>query len=91
MAQPYDYGLTNHGSLLSGVLPEYCLYQAKTGWVAIAALEPHFRKALTTQLELSSLSKDSVAEKMKGKTAEEWERWANQYDIPLVAVKAELK
>ncbi|MBL4744669.1 MAG: CoA transferase [Cycloclasticus sp.] len=90
MAQPYDYGLTNHGSLLSGVLPEYSLYQAKTGWVAIAALEPHFRKALTTQLELSSLSKDAVADKMQEKTAQEWEHWANQHDIPLVAVKSEI-
>ncbi|MEO1956476.1 MAG: CoA transferase [Methylophilaceae bacterium] len=89
MAQPYDYGLTNHGALLSGVLPEYCLYQAKTGWVAIAALEPHFKKALTVQLELRSLSKEAVAEKMQEKTAEEWESWANQHDIPLVAVKAE--
>ncbi|PCH84023.1 MAG: carnitine dehydratase [Piscirickettsiaceae bacterium] len=90
MAQPYDYGLTNQGSILSGVLPEYSLYQAKTGWVAIAALEPHFKKALTEQLSLSSLSKDAVAEKMRQKTAQEWERWANQRDIPLVAVKAEL-
>lgn len=89
MAQPYQFGLTNTGSLLSGVLAEYSLYEAKEGWVAIAALEPHFRKALLTQLGGSELSKELVAKKMKQKTANEWEQWAIQYDIPLVAVKSE--
>lgn len=86
MAQPLKYELTSDGALLSGVLAEYTLYETLDGWVAVAALEPHFRYNFKQQLGLKSLDKQSVAEKLKQKRATEWVEWANQYDIPLVEV-----
>ena len=73
--------------MLGGDLPEYSMYQTASGWVAIAAIEPHFRAALMKQLGLDSLTHQNVAEKMKRQTSAEWVDWANQHDIPLVEVK----
>ncbi|OUR86925.1 hypothetical protein A9Q85_05305 [Cycloclasticus sp. 44_32_T64] len=87
MAQPFVHGMTSEGALLSGVLPEYSLYEALDGWVAVAALEPHFRAQFKQQLELESLNKNDVAQKLKQKSASDWVVWANQHDIPLVEVK----
>lgn len=87
MAQPIQYGLTSGGALLSGVLPEYSLYETKSGWVAIAALEPHFLKRLQEKLQLESLTKEKLTEKMKTRTALEWVAWADEHDIPLVELK----
>ncbi len=87
MAQPIKYGLTTEGALLGGVLPEYFLYETKSGWVAIAALEPHFRTRLQEKLELESLTKAILTERMKTRTASEWVSWADEHDIPLVELK----
>jgi len=87
MAQPLKHGLTGEGAMLGGDLPEYSMYQTASGWVAIAAIEPHFRAALMKQLGLDSLTHQNVAEKMKRQTSAEWVDWANQHDIPLVEVK----
>jgi len=87
MAQPLKYGLTSDGAILSGVLPEYTLYETLDGWVAVAALEPHFRSNFKQQLELESLNKQDVAQKLKQKRSSEWVVWADKYDIPLVEVK----
>jgi alpha-methylacyl-CoA racemase len=87
MAQPLKYGLTSDGALLSGVLPEYTLYETLDGWVAVAALEPHFRANFKQQLGLDSLTKNDVAQKLKQKPSCEWVTWANEHDIPLVEVK----
>ena len=87
MAQPMKYGLTSEGALLGGVLPEYSLYETKSGWVAIAALETHFRNRLQEKLEIESLTKAILTKKMKIRTASEWVSWADKHDIPLVEVK----
>ncbi len=88
MAQPLKYGMTNDGAFLSGILPEYSLYEASSGWVAIAALEPHFKKRLQDKLGLELLTKETLAEKMRTRAASEWVRWADEHDIPLVKVES---
>lgn len=87
MAQPIKYGLTGEGAMLGGLLPEYSLYKTATTWVAIAAIEPHFKANLMKQLKLDSLTHENLAEKLKQQPASAWVNWANQQDIPLVAVK----
>jgi alpha-methylacyl-CoA racemase len=87
MAQPIKYGLTSEGGLLSGVLPEYSLYETKSGWIALAALEPHFLKRLKEKLQLESITKSILTETMKIYTASEWVSWADEHDIPLVKLK----
>lgn len=84
MVQPLKHGLTSEGALLSGELPEYSLYETKSGWIAIAAIEPHFRKRLQDKLGLPSLTKEALAHKIKERSATEWVIWAEQHDIPLV-------
>ena len=87
MAQPIKYGITSEGGLLSGVSPEYSIYETLDGWVAVAALEPHFKAKFKQQLALDSLDRNAVEQKLKQKPSAEWVIWANKYDIPLVELK----
>ncbi|MEE9396579.1 MAG: CaiB/BaiF CoA-transferase family protein [Methylococcales bacterium] len=87
MAQPLKYGLTANKGILSGELPEYSIYETKTGWIAIAALEPHFRKRLLENLGMNELFKDTLTEKIKERTSSEWVSWAEEHDIPLEELK----
>jgi alpha-methylacyl-CoA racemase len=84
-AAPLHYGLTAPGGILGGGLPGYNLYRAQSGWVAVATLEGHFQKKLLEALELDS--PDALAQAFQERTAEEWERWARQRDLPISAVR----
>ncbi len=88
MAMPLEYGLTGDGAMLGGRVPEYALYDTKSGWVAIAAIEPHFKLRLQKGLGLPDLSHDAISQKLKEQSAADWVEWANERDIPLVEVKA---
>lgn len=87
MAEPLRYGCTAPGALLGGGIPEYNLYQASEGWVALAALEPHFKKRTEEALGISSAEQYRNA--FATKSAAEWEEWGQQLDIPIVAVKSD--
>jgi crotonobetainyl-CoA:carnitine CoA-transferase CaiB-like acyl-CoA transferase len=80
-AEPFRHGLTTPGALLGGGLPGYRFYRARDGWIAVAALEPHFWSALTDALG-NDLENAFAAE-----TADHWERWATEHGIPLVAAR----
>ncbi len=86
-ALPLQYGLTSGAGLLGGSLPEYNLYQTAKGWVAVAALEPHFAERLVSELGVGSLSYDSLWEAFGKATANEWENWARARDLPIQAVR----
>jgi len=45
-AAPLRHGLTAAGGLLGGGSGWYGVYRARDGWVAVAALEDHFRERL---------------------------------------------
>ena len=85
MAEPLRYGTTAPGALLGGGRPEYNVYPAKEGWVAVAALEPHFRNRLEN--ELGGDQAGHYREWFKSKTAVEWEAWGKHLDIPIAALK----
>jgi len=87
MSLPLKFGMTSQGAILSGIRPEYAMYETASGWVAIAALEPHFCRRLQEKLGLDSLSKEVLAEIMKTRSSPEWVAWADEFDIPLVEVK----
>lgn len=75
MAAPYRYGVTSPGGLLNGGIENYGLYQAKDGWVAVAALEPHFASRMGNLLsEIPSLSVQEVVS------------WARENDVPVSPV-----
>lgn len=82
---PLRYGLTAPGGALGGGAPRYRLYPAKTGRVAVAALEPHFETRLYEQLDLPPDTDPSS--RFLERTAVEWERWARAHDLPIVAVR----
>jgi len=87
LAQPIKYGLTNDDGLLAGNLAEYNIYETKQGWLALAALEPHFQENLKRGLKLNFISKENLRIKFKEKTAQEWLAVAKEFDIPLAIVR----
>jgi len=86
MAEPLRYRTTSPGALLGGGLPEYNIYRTSDSWVAVAALEPHFKKRLEEALTVRSREEYQVA--FLTKSAVEWEEWGQKLDIPIVAAKA---
>lgn len=87
LAQPLHEGLTTPGALLGGGLAGYNLYPAREGWVAVAALEPHFARTLAVELDLPTLTMEGLAGRFAAETAEHWERWGRERDLPIVEVR----
>lgn len=84
---PLRYGLTAPGGGLGGALPGYNLYQTMRGWIAIAALEPHFLEKLRVELELAHPTHGELTRIFATRTALEWETWANQRGLPITGVR----
>jgi len=87
MAEPYRAGFTSNGAIVGGGLAEYNLYETADGWIAVAALEPHFRKKMTAGLNVDSLEYGEIQSIFRTKTNSEWVLWARDLDIPLVEVE----
>jgi alpha-methylacyl-CoA racemase len=87
LAAPIRAGLTKPGGLLGGGYPLYGFYRASDGWVAIAALEPHFAQHLLQELKLKSADRAELERIFLERTAAAWESWAAERDLPLVAVR----
>jgi crotonobetainyl-CoA:carnitine CoA-transferase CaiB-like acyl-CoA transferase len=79
------HGLTVPRGTLGGGAPRYRVYETKSGRIAVAALEPHFESRLFERLALA-LDTDPSS-KFLERTAAEWEAWAREHDLPIVAVK----
>jgi crotonobetainyl-CoA:carnitine CoA-transferase CaiB-like acyl-CoA transferase len=86
-ALPWTYGLTVPGGILGGGFPFYGLYEADGGWIALAALEPHFQNRLVQVLGVEP-TRESLAAAFGERTPEEWERWGKARDVPIAAVAA---
>lgn len=84
MAEPLRYGCTAEGALLGGGIPEYNIYQTRDGWIAVAALEPHFKKRLESELGVATMAQYQNA--FATRTAAEWQQWGQEYDVPVVAI-----
>lgn len=87
-AAPLIHGLTTASGSLGGGLALYNVYETAQGWIALAALEPHFIAALKTLLASDALDAATLRARFRMRTAQEWERLANQRDIPLAAVRS---
>ncbi len=88
MAEPWTVGFTAPEAMVGGALPEYNLYQASDGWIAVAALEPHFSKALFAALECDPEDSEVLRALFKSRSSRAWESWAKERDLPVVAVKS---
>ncbi|MFZ2949507.1 MAG: hypothetical protein WA003_08470, partial [Desulfuromonadaceae bacterium] len=87
MAEPLMARFTNPGGLLGGGLPEYNIYKAASGWVAVAAIEPHFKKNMFEAFGRTYSSPEEMSSVFNELTADKWEIWAKERDLPIVALK----
>jgi crotonobetainyl-CoA:carnitine CoA-transferase CaiB-like acyl-CoA transferase len=87
LAAPLKAGLTASGGLLGGAYPFYGFYRANDGWIAIAALEPHFADRLLKELGLHKADRTALERIFLQRKAASWEKWATELDLPLVAVR----
>ena len=86
-AEPLRYGLTGPGGPLGGGTPGYQVYRASDGWIAIAALEPHFWEKAKSELQLEVGDYEELASRFLARTGADWEKWAAEHDLPIVAVR----
>jgi len=86
-ADPIRHALTTPGAPLGGGTPVYALYRAREGWVALAAIEPHFLSRLADEMALPDVAPATLASAFGSRSAEEWERWADARDLPIAAVR----
>ena len=81
---PLRHGLTALHGPLGGAAPTYRLYAAKTGRVAVAALEAHFERRVYEELGLPLRA--DLSSRLRERDAADWEQWARDRDLPIVAV-----
>lgn len=86
LAQPLRAGLTGPRGGLGGGSPFYGMYQTSDGWIAIAALEPHFARKLLSEMNLGNPDRSSMERIFASQTSEQWERWARDRDLPISSV-----
>jgi len=91
MAAPQRWGLTQAGGLLGGAHAGYQVLQARDGWVALAALEPHFAQRLAALAGLGerpawlgARTRSAVAAWVGGHSTAELAALAAAHDLPLV-------
>ncbi len=82
---PLRHGLTTPAGPLGGGLPYYAVYPARTGWIAVAALEPHFERRLCELLNL--VPGASPAARFLERSALEWAAWGAEHELPIAAVR----
>lgn len=86
LAAPLDAGLTVSGGPLGGGFPGYNLYRTADGWIAVAALEPHFYRRLGDKLGLATPSYEALAALFAREDNAYWSRFAEKYDLPMEPV-----
>ena len=85
LAEPLRYGCTSPGALLGGGIPEYNIYKTADGWIAVAALEPHFKKRLEDALAIAT--PDQYQNAFAGQSSAYWQEWGQQQDVPIETVR----
>lgn len=86
LATPRAVGLTAPGGPLGGADPCYRLYETAAGWIAVAALEPHFRSRMLEELSCEATAAE-LERAFLERTAAEWERWGAARDLPITVVR----
>jgi alpha-methylacyl-CoA racemase len=90
-AAPLQFGVTAPTGPLGGALPVYNMYPTQDGWIAVAALEPHFQERLGQEMNIQPVTKDGLKKAFLTRTAEEWEEWAMKRDLPLAKLSPPLR
>jgi crotonobetainyl-CoA:carnitine CoA-transferase CaiB-like acyl-CoA transferase len=94
---PRHWGLTQPSGAVGGAHAGYRVYACKDGRVAVAALEPHFAKALCAQAGIEgskrdvmfqAATRDAIAAFFLRHTCAELDAIAAEHDIPLHAMRS---
>jgi alpha-methylacyl-CoA racemase len=85
MAEPYHYGTTVAGATLGGGIPEYNIYRTTDGWVAVAALELHFKQRLESMLGIATPEEYRAA--FANHSSAYWQEWGHIQDVPIETVR----
>jgi crotonobetainyl-CoA:carnitine CoA-transferase CaiB-like acyl-CoA transferase len=85
-ATVWAHGVTAAHGPLGGREPFYGVYESADGWVALAALEPHFRTRVVAELGITAGTAGALAEAFRQRSSDDWERWAEVHDLPIAAV-----
>lgn len=83
---PLRHGLTSATGWLGGGTPAYRIYPTRDGWIAVAALEPHFRDALARALDVDINDRRALERVFAERSAAEWELWSVERGLPIAAV-----
>jgi crotonobetainyl-CoA:carnitine CoA-transferase CaiB-like acyl-CoA transferase len=83
---PYAHGLTSEGGPLGGGVAGYGVYRASDGWVAVAALEPHFMARMSEKLDVPPGDAGGLAARFAEKSVADWQAWAGEHDLPVIGV-----
>jgi crotonobetainyl-CoA:carnitine CoA-transferase CaiB-like acyl-CoA transferase len=86
LALPREHGLTQRGALLGGGFAGYNLYATRDGWIALAALEPHFAQRVAAVLQVGELTQAHLEATFAREPSAHWTAWSREHDIPLVAL-----
>lgn len=88
-AAPRRHGVTAPDGVLGGALPEYRLYRASDGWVAVAALEPYLRDRLHAALAERGTAPErgGLEHVFPGESVAYWDRWGREHALPITAVR----
>lgn len=84
-AAPMKLGLTATGRILRGGHAGYNFYPARDGWVALAALEPHFA-ARTQAASGVPFTYEELSRFFVGQPCAHWAAWSAHHDIPLSVI-----
>ncbi|MEJ7929991.1 CoA transferase [Ramlibacter sp. AN1015] len=83
LALPRHWGLTLPDGAVGGANPGYRVYACRDGRIAVAALEPHFARALAAAVGLGQLAVEPLAAYFAARTRAELDALARQHDLPL--------
>jgi crotonobetainyl-CoA:carnitine CoA-transferase CaiB-like acyl-CoA transferase len=86
-AKPFHHRMTQPGDIIGGGHPGYNFYPAEDGWIALAALEPHFIARIETLLDIR-LTHAALKAVFQTRPLAYWRQWAATHDIPLAVVSA---
>ena len=82
---PLDLGLTRQDGQFGGGDPAYGVYRTRDGFVAVAALEPHFRARLYDALQLPVGA--ALASTIAARTSLKWTVFGRRHDVPISLVR----
>jgi len=89
LAMPRRWGLTQPAGAVGGAHAGYLVYRCRDGRVAVAALEPHFARALCTAAGIeacdmfAAATREALTQWFAQQTRRQLDRIAKQHDLPL--------